>query len=240
MINKKIKKVNEPIHKLRFDAIKRDVNFKFDFRKKLKKHEKRKIKKYFDAWNALTSRPFQRYRPKTKEHFKKAAAYSGQNAKLQGFKTVFIPTDGKKIRVRFDKKGSISVNSKFIHSNFAEFNQRNLALNSDAEVARATKGIKATRWKIKTGEFEKRYSSAGDIPALQRQVKELMGRYDDKELGNYWGNWLFGATAYTFKKQQSPGDYFRAKEKAKQKLKKDREKQRSKRRRALYKTKHHL
>src|SRR4051812_16427516 len=90
----------------RLKEIRRFVEFDYDLRKPLTKSAKSKIKRYHDEITALTNRPYQVFRPRSKQHLREAQEFAQHEQFLPKLRVAFIPTDGaNKVELKFTKKG---------------------------------------------------------------------------------------------------------------------------------------
>lgn len=210
------------IHAQRLKAIRSYVDFDYDLRKPLTKYQKSKIKKYFNEIDALTARPYQVYRPRTKDHLKKAQDFAQHEKRLPGLKVAFIPTNGKdRARIRFDSKGNIETVTNHITT-------RGLSLNTDALLKDPIKHVNqvikkephAKRFSVLCGRFEIPVTHSRETVA--GYVAFLTGKYTADKGNHFHGNWLHGLAAHYFTDQSSFNDYMTEKQAAKKELQRKR------------------
>lgn len=218
------------IHAQRLKQIRRYIDFDFDLRKPLTPYQKRKIKTYYDEIDALTARPYQVYRPKTKDHLKKAQEFAQHEKRLPGLKVAFIPTDGRKQRIRFDKNNEISISSKHVITRVIEINPL-LLIDEPSEYIRDLIADRVENsYTVLCGRYE--------IPVgltkrtLPNYVARLTTKYANTENNNYFGNWLHGIAAHHFTEQAEFSEYLKAKTDAKTKHRKARRAKKERQRRA--------
>lgn len=206
------------IHKQRLKAIRPYVNFDFDLRKDLTKAQQRKIKKYYDEFDALTARPYQVVKNKDTKKLKAAMEYSGQNSRLKGFKAAFVPTPGdEKVKVKFDKNGSVKVESNFVVSSIVKLDPKKLAANTEQYVNSQVAPVNAQAFTIIAGKYE--IPSPVSKSRVGAEISKLTAKYSNQSENNYFGNWLHGVRAHNFKNQATVADYINAKQAAKSKNK---------------------
>lgn len=210
------------IHAQRLKAIRSFVNFDYDLRKPLTKHQKRRIKTYFDEIDALTARPYHAYRPKDKARLRTAQEYAQHEKRLPGLKVAFIPTNGvEKPKIRFTKSGELIAETKHIRTRFLEFDE--LALIEDAK-AHTNDVISqdpiAKSFTILAGRYEIPNSYSRE--RVGEWVAKFAEKYGNQDLNNYFGNWMVGLSAHHFKEQADFDDYRTAKINAKRELQRKR------------------
>lgn len=200
------------LHKERFDKIKRFVDFKIDFRRKLTPYQKSKIKKYYDEIEKLTARPYQIYRPRNKKRLKEAQKYSGQQNSLPGIKVAFVPTPGANpVKIKF-RGQTMRVVSQYSESTMIPLDLDKLIENPEKHVNERIKKSNATQFTIMAGVNEIPQAVAPSL--LAGEIIALMNRYSDETENNYFGNWLYGVRGHKFKNQSDVDAYLRAKTRA--------------------------
>jgi hypothetical protein len=208
------------IHAQRLKQIRGFVNFDFDLRKPLSKYQKSKIKTYYDEINALTARPYQVYRPRNAEHLAKAQQFAQHEKRLPGLKVAFMPTDGKKVRVRFSSSGEISISSDHVTTRVIALDTDKLLRDPIGHVEARIKNRIEDSYTVLAGRYE---IPVGLTKAtLPRYVANLTSKYSSEDANNYFGNWLHGVAAHHFTEQAEFGEYLSAKSKAKDKVKRER------------------
>lgn len=198
--------------------IRRYVDFDFDLRRKLSPAQKRKITIYHKEVKALTARPFQAYRPRTAARLNKAQQFAQHEKKLSGLKVAFIPSDGKhKARISFNDAGEISAATEHVITRAIDLDKFELMEDPENYIKEKIKEQpRAKQFTVQAGRYE--------IPLAQsrRTIPEFVGRlaakYADEEANNFFGNWLHGINAHTFKKQSDFSNYNNTKSKAKRTL----------------------
>jgi hypothetical protein len=221
------------IHAQRLKQIRGFVNFDYDLRQPLTKYQKSKIKKYFDEIDALTARPYQVYRPRSGEHLKKAQQYAQHEKQLPGLKVAFIPTNGKKVKVKFDNSGEIAVSSENVTTRVIELDTDELLFDAAGHVADKIKRRKEDSFTVLAGRYE--IPVGLNKATLPNYVANLTAKYSSENENNYFGNWLHGIAAHRFDEQAEFGEYLKAKSEAKAKLKRERRAKRERARRAKLK-----
>lgn len=203
--------VGKQLHKDRMKQIRPFVNFNYDLRKPLPKSAQRKIKKYSDEISALTNRPYQVFRARSKQHLYEAQAFAQHGEKLPGLKVAFLPTDGShKMQLRFGKRGVTGKTKNVIMSD-VRLSIRQLLADPEGHVNARILGNPAKQFTIQAGRYE--------IPrpylpgTVARAVAKLVSAYSDEESNHYFGNWLHGLKAYQFAEQGTLGEYLREKQK---------------------------
>lgn len=209
------------IHAQRLKQIRGFINFDYDLRKPLKKHQKAKIKKYYDEIEALTARPFQVYRPKSKANLKKAQQFAQHEKQLPGLKVAFIPTDGKnKARVRFSKKGEIAVSSDHVTTRIVSLDPNQLLKNPAEYVKRRIRNRKEKSYTVLAGRYE--IPVGLNKATVPDYVARLTAKYGETDANNYFGNWLKGLAAHSFENQSTFAVYLNEKQKNKKQLQRKR------------------
>jgi len=210
------------IHAQRLKAIRSFVNFDYDLRKPLTKYQKQKIKTYFDEIDALTARPYHAYRPRTKDHLRKAQEFAQHEKQLPGLKVAFIPTNGiEKPKISFNTAGELIAETEHVRTRFLEFDKMALLADPEAHTKDIIKGDpQAKSFTILAGRYEipNSYSRA----RVGAWVAKFAAKYSNPDANNYFGNWMVGLNAHHFKQQADFDDYRNAKAKAKQKLQRER------------------
>lgn len=218
------------LHAQRLKAIRPYINFNYDLRKPLSKYQKSKIKKYWDEIEALTARPFHVYRPRTKDHLQAAQDFAQHENRLPGLKVAFIPTSGKRPRIRFNNAGDIVASTDHITTRVLKLRTKELIKDPEAHVNKIIKqDSDAKRFSILCGRYE--IANSYDRATVGRAVARLTARYDNPGTNNFHGRWLHGLAGHHFQEQASFEDFQQAKNKAKKELQK---KRRAAKRRARY------
>ena len=223
------------IHAQRLKTIRPYINFDYDLRKPLTEYQKRKIRKYWNEIEALTARPFHVYRPRTKKHLKKAQEYAQHETHLPGLKVAFIPTSGKKPRIRFNKGGNIVVSTDHVTTRILKLDTKKLIEDPVGHVNQVVeRDPVAKRFSILCGRYE--IANSYDRATVGLTVARLTARYDNTDANNFHGRWLHGLAAHHFTEQADFNEYHAAKNKAKNELQKKR--RAAKRRAARKKSRH--
>lgn len=210
-------------------ALRPFVTFNFDLRATLTTYQKRKIKKYHDEFNKLSSRSYQVFKPKIKKRLEAAKEYSGQDKRLTGFKAAFVPTPGeKKVKLKFDKNNKLNVISQYSSSHIIELDKYELLRDPLAHVNERIKNDKSNRYTIMADVHE--IPNAVDRDLIGVEVAKKVMKYSDESKNDYFGNWLFGIRGHSFKDQETVDEYLREKEKAKQSRRAEKRKAYDKRR----------
>jgi hypothetical protein len=188
-----------------FKTIKPYTNFKFSItaikQGRISSHQKHQLKEYYKHIYNLKNRPHEVFISKSKKELKTAQAFSRQK-KFKYIKVAFIPTDGRKPKIKFDKAGKLTVTlSGKVNQEFVPLNSVRLAKNPMKEVTRAVEKFedKKTRFKVNAGEYVIRHSYRKQTVA--EKIARLCAKYDNREKNNFHGNWLNGITAFTFSNQ---------------------------------------
>lgn len=189
-----------------YQQIKPYVSFKFSVReiKKLglSSTDKKLIRHYYREISELKKRPNQEFRTRKKSELKTAQEFSRQ-PELKFLKVAFIPTDGKKAKIKFNKKGKLNVTlSRRVKEEFVPLDKKKLARDPKGHVNDAIRDYDArkTRFKINAGKYV--INQAKIKSQVGQEVARLCATYDTKEANNYFGNWLNGLTAFTFHGQK--------------------------------------
>lgn len=206
------------------------VSFDYDLRKKLAPSQIRKVNRYHETVKSilkLQGSTFNNtnnshiYRPKTKKHLKAAQEFY-QIDEFKDIKAIPIAkVGGKKPRVRFNKKGKISVRDENVTRVFHPFNLDESFTNSQIldQVQFVLDAIpdNARLQLAVGGQGERLIAGTGDKKFIYKRVEELLniGMYgDDVKL------WLTGVVEYKFTNQKSFDDYRRSKSRNRAELKK--------------------
>ena len=227
-------KKNNPknIHAQRLKMIRPFVDFDFDLRGELTTYQKRKIKIYFDEINALTARPYQVYKPRSKQRLRQAQNFAQHEKRLAGLKVAFIPNAGnERLKISFDKNGDMVARGSHVTTKTLALDEAKLLLDPESHVNDVIKREpNADRFTALCGRYE--------IPVSQSRatigefIARLSGRYADADANNYFGNWLHGLAAHSFTDQADFSDYMQTKQTNKAKLQKDRRNAKARKRRA--------
>lgn len=207
------------IHAQRLKAIRPFVSFDFDLRHKLTDYQKAKIREYYKEVEALTHRPYYVYKPRNKNHLKKAQQFAQHEKNLPGLKVAFVPVANEmKPKIRISKKGEFSVQTEYVKTNNLQLNKRQLLKNPIAHVNKViATDPTAKRFTILAGKYE--INRTYDRERIGEGVAFYVNKYSNAKANNYFGNWLHGLAAHHFKNQSDIAEYSKAKEKAKRKLK---------------------
>ncbi|CAL9981862.1 hypothetical protein VPHD526_0022 [Vibrio phage D526] len=210
------------IHAQRLKAIRPYVNFDFDLRSELTAHQKRKIKQYFDEIDALTARPYQVYKPKTKQRLKKAQEFAQHEKHLPGLKVAFIPNNGKdRAKIRFNKAGDIVATTDHVSTRVLSLDTAELIKDPIGHINKVIKKDPAAkRFTALCGRYEIPVSQSR--ATIGRFVANLTAKYSSEDANNFHGNWLHGIAAHHFTNQADYTDYMREKQASKRKVQKDR------------------
>lgn len=219
-----MQKAGQSEHSRRLKAIRPYINFNYDLRSELPASAKRKIKKYYDAIEALKARPNIEYRPRIRARLKEAQQFAQHETHLPGIRVAFIPVGNKataRFKVRKSKKGiSFAVRERGIERKSIPFSPRKLIHDPDRHIAEVlAKEPKATHFAIQAGKYE--ISKALTRGRVAPRVKELMQRYSKggakfkvSRRGralNHWDQWMHGINAYYFPEQASAAEYMQSK-----------------------------
>lgn len=218
----KTKNNTNKIHAQRLKAIRPFVDFNYDLRKPLSQYQKSKIKTYYDEIKQLTARPYQSYRPRNKGRLKKAQEFAQHEKQLSGLKVAFIPVANPKQRTKisFDKSGELIAETQHVRTRFIPFDPELLILDPEQHARDVIDNSKAKRFGILAGAFE--IPNSYSRSRLPTWVGKLAAAYSKADKNNYFGNWMVGLSAHTFKEQSDFDDYRNAKNKAKQAIQKER------------------
>lgn len=179
----------------------------------LSKYDKQTIKIYYKEIKALQSRPHQIYRPRKKENLRTSQEYSQHQKKLKYLKTAFVPTDGQKAKIYFSKKGKMKVilGSK-VEQKFIPLDAKKLSKNAINHVNEKIKNYgNKTRFKVNAGEYE--INKTMEKIFVAQYVQSLVDQYSTdkaKKEEHYFGRWLNGLKAITFKNQKNYQAYKKA------------------------------
>jgi hypothetical protein len=203
--------VGKQLHSARLKSIRPFVDFDYDLRKPLTTAAKRKIKKYADEISALTNRPYQVFRPRSRKHLQQAQAFAQHGEKLPGLKVAFLPTDGNhRMQLRFTR-GGVKGKTKNVIMSDVPLSIRKLLADPEAHVNARIAGNPAKQYTIQAGRYE---IPRPYLPStVARAVAKFVSAYSDQESNHYFGNWLHGLKAYQFAEQGTLGEYLREKQK---------------------------
>lgn len=210
------------LHAKRFQAISEYVSFDYDLTKPLTTYQKRKIKTYYTEIDALTARPYQVYKPQSKQRLKKAQEFAQHEKQLSGLKVAFIPNNGKeRAKIRFDKSGDIVASTKHVSTRGLSLDTAELIRDPIAHVNEViSRDPKAKRFTALCGRYE--------IPVSQSRatignfVANLTAKYSTEDANNYHGNWLHGLASHHFNEQADYTEYMKEKQASKKRVQKDR------------------
>lgn len=129
----------------------------FNYKKINHSSEKRKINKYFTAFNDMQGQAVKAYKPKDKKRLNKLKKVTGN--KLKGFTAAFIPLNSPsdKLNIKFDKKGNPTIYSGEMGKKLFPFRFPDLITDTDTEVFRVLEDIKSEGFKsvsLAMGYFE--------------------------------------------------------------------------------------
>jgi hypothetical protein len=220
--NKSNKARKNNIHAERMRAIKPYVDFNYNmgpggaFRDDTT--AKRKIKKYFDEYQKLTTRPNQLYKSRSSKQLKAVQQYSQLPKGFGQFKVAFIPANNP-VNVKFDKDtGDAVISDNNTTARMIMFDQTKLAKNPEKYVENLLVWRPENSFVVMAGEFE--IPRGKDKATLPRYIKELTEKYVSRN--HHYSRWLFGVRAYDFKNQRSFLSYLSARNKAKTSFQKKR------------------
>jgi hypothetical protein len=207
------------IHAQRLKAIRPFVDFNFDLRKPLTPYQKAKVREYFNEIDALTARPYYAYRPKSKDKLEKAQQFAQHEKRLPGLKVAFVPTaDYLKPKIKFDKRGNISVDTQYVHTTGLRLNKRKLLKNAKKHVEDVIREAPdAQRFTILAGKYE--INKTFSRTRIGEGVAFYVEKYGEDKGNHYFGNWLHGLSAHQFKEQADIAEYSKARDKARNKHK---------------------
>lgn len=204
------------IHAQRLKQIRKFVDFNYDLRHPLTASQKRKIKVYHDEITALTNRPYQVFRAKSKKNLQRAQQFAQHEKRLPGLKVAFIPTDGaNRVRMTFNKK-EVVAHTKHVTTRHIEFDVAQLLIDPESYVERRIKSVDAGQFTIQAGKYE---IPQGYIKStVPKAVARLTMRYGeaggvDEDNNHHFSRWLHGVFAHTFDKQADLVEYFNVKSK---------------------------
>lgn len=204
-------KIAKQLHSERLKQIRPYVDFNYDLRKPLSRAAKRKIKLYSDEVSALTNRPYQVYRPRRADHLEEAQEYAQHEKRLPGLKVAFVPTDGKrKLKIKYTAKGIVA-SGENVDTAHIRLSVSGLLRDAVAHVESRIKSYPQQSFAIQAGRYE--------IPAsfsrsrIAAGVARFVAKYSERDKNNYFGNWLKGINAYSFKGQENLQGYLNAKQK---------------------------
>lgn len=220
----KAQKPTKQIYLKRFKEIAPYVSFSYSDRflssRRITHKQKVKITRYYKQVAFLKSLPHQIYRPKSEEKLRAAREYSGQTRGFDQMTVAFIPTGGKKVKVKYSK-GKITVAERHVSTTDILFDQKDLFIDPIKHVKKKLKSTKAKGFNIMAGTREIPFGeSRASLPGA---IAKLMETYGQKYVlqggkrrknNHYVGNWLLGVRAHSFKKQASFNKYIFAKKKA--------------------------
>lgn len=211
------------IHAQRLKDIRPFINFDYDLRKPLTKYQKTRIREYWREIDALTARPYQVFRPRSKAHLKKAQEFAQHEKQLPGLKVAFIPVSNpkKKTKIRFNKKGELIAENDHVRTRFLEFDIDKLIadpVGHAQELIDSDPSGKA--FSILAGRYE--IANTYDRSRLPVWVGRFAEKYSSEDQNNYFGNWMVGLNSHHFKNQGDLMDYMRDKAKAKRDIKRKR------------------
>jgi hypothetical protein len=213
-------------YRKRLKTLRPYVNFNYDLRKKLSSGAKRKINRYYNAYTRLTdkTRNATVYRPRRKDHLKKAQFKAGHNPALTEFKVAFLPSSpGETPHIRWSKTGDIIVSSDFVSEKYIPFNVHALIADPEKELKRAIKKLGNVQiYNFQAGDHEITSMSIVDAEAAVYAGMELINddRYSS-ETHHFYGDWMHGIKGYNLKNQRSAVEYNIAKHEKKEKQKKE-------------------
>lgn len=208
------KKLRQQNYAKKLREIRPFVNFNFDLRKPLTKHQKAKINKYHKDISALKRQGVQIYRPRSKKHLKAARAAFKHDIELPGYRVAFIPKTGEgNVKVFFDKKGNIHTKSKYVVSDYIALDPLELLRDPEGYVRKKLQNVDADKYAITAGRNELK-GTYDKNPAIREIVRIVNSpKYHNPESNHYAANWLHGVRPLKFKNQESFEHYMRDKAK---------------------------
>lgn len=210
-------KVKSQLAKRRLKEIRKFVDFDYDLRKPLTPYAQRKIKKYHDEIAALTNRPYQVFRARSKAHRVQAQRFAQHETHLPGLKVAFIPTDGiNPVRLKFTQHGVVA-KTKHVQWEIIPLSKAGLYKDAAAEVEKRIRRRKEVQYTINAGKYE--------IPqpyikeSLPQAVARLVMKYGeasglDEEKNHHWTHWLESIKAYKFDQQTGVQEFLLEKAKS--------------------------
>lgn len=200
------------LHSERLKKIRPYVEFNYDLRKPLSAAAKRKIKTYYDEIQALTNRPYQVFRPRTKAHRAEAQEFAQHEKVLPQLKVAFVPTNGhEKLKIRFTAKGVIA-KSEHVTIEHIRLSTNALLRDAAAHVNERIKSTTAKQFTIQAGRYEIPAGFAREV--IGAGVARYVSKYGNADKNNYFGNWLHGVFAHTFHGQDNIQSYLVEKQKS--------------------------
>lgn len=209
--------VKAQLAKKRLKEIRKFVDFDYDLRKPLSPAAQRKIKRYHDEISALTNRPYQVFRPRSKAHRLQAQKFAQHETHLPGLKVAFIPTDGvNPVRLKFGKRG-VSAKTAHVQWEVIPLSKAGLLRDPISEVEKRIARRVEKQFTINAGKYE--------IPqpyikeSLPEAVARLVMKYGeesglDEDDNHYWGHWLESVKAYKFDNQTGVQEFLLEKAKS--------------------------
>jgi hypothetical protein len=224
------------IHAKRWQLIKPFVDFDIDARKPLSAYQKSKLRTYAKEVTELTARPYMPYKPRKAGRLRKAQLFAQHEKQLSGLKVAFIPTNGvEEPKIRFAKNGDLIASTEFVDQRFLPFDPKKIINDSVQHAKDTMKKSRSKQFTILAGKFE--ISDALSKKAVLDRVAFLVSKYDATESNSYFGNWMIGLGAYSFKNQDNFDEYFKEKTLAKEKGKLERRNRKRREKRAVQKAK---
>lgn len=161
----------------------------------LTKSQKAKIRRYWQVYDYLTSRPNEPVYIKDKAKLRAVQIASQHTHYIGKFNKAFVPSDGKNIPViKYNKKThetSIVVNK--LERKIFKFDKKLLATDSRAAVEKIfKKATNARLFKVQCGEFENKYMSTDSAEVLTELIEKFQNKYKN------YGQWLHGLIAYYY------------------------------------------
>lgn len=189
------------------------VNFNFDLRSPLSSAAKAKITKYHSYLQKLDIRQSQVYRTSDPRRLKAAQALAQHDPRYKGIKVAFIPNPGTEhLKIEFDKAGRAYAVGRHATQHHIPLDAIKMATEGAAYIERqlSTNPL-AKAYVPQAGEFE--VPGAYGRKFITDALLKLTNKYgaenfnaDDKN-SHYYGNWLFGLTAYNFTNQSALEKY---------------------------------
>lgn len=176
---------------------------------------------YYKEIYELNARVNHVYRTTSKDRLKKAQKFGQHEKSLPKLKVAFIPKSDQQISVKFRKNGDLYIKSKYINTNFIEFDKHELIKDPFDHAKEKISKSKAKTFVPLCGKYE--YPRPQSKETLPESISFLTSKYGDSDKNNYFGNWLIGVATYEYNKQKDFTDYYKAKQKAKNKKQKSRE-----------------
>lgn len=167
-----------------------------DLRKKVSSGKKSYVTKLWREYQELTARPHKLYRTKDKKKLAIAQDFSRHDKSKPRFDVAFVPTPDPHAKLIFKADRAI-IKSKHVTETVLFFDAKKLASNAKQHIADTlARNTAAKQFVIMSGKYL--YNGGLARSLVEREVLDLMSRYNKREENNYWSNWLFGIAAYEF------------------------------------------